>query len=291
MESLEGLGRKVRTAHDLLSVVKTMKSLAAVNIRQYTAAAESMDAYAAVVAQGWNALLWNHPPGRRSEGDDGPACCLVLGSDQGMCGQFNELAAQCALAAMANGENGENGGGTTVYWAIGDRLRAILEESGRVEEHFPVPVSIAAIGELIDQIVSRFADLHAQGRVGRLRVCSNRLGRAGSYAPQSLQILPRSPLTQPQRKWPGRSLPLLGLRAEPLHAHLFHQHLFALIYTALAHSLASENAARLTAMQAAERNISEMEEDLQARFRETRQNAITAELLDIVSGAEALETS
>lgn len=45
---------------------------------------------------------------------------------------------------------------------------------------------------------------------------------------------------------------------------------------------------RLAAMQAAEKNIFEMEETLQGKFRETRQNAITAELLDIVSGFEAL---
>lgn len=286
METLEALGRKVRTAHDLLSVVKTMKSLAAVNIRQYTAAAKAMDAYGAVVASGWQALLWNHhPPTRQPEREDGPACCLILGSDQGMCGQFNELAAQCGLASML-AEPGPDG--ASVYWTAGDRVRAILEEGGPVEEHFPLPSSIPAIGELITRIVSRFAALHAQGRVSRFRVCANRLGRGGSYASQSVQVLPLKHRRSPKREWPGRCLPMLGLGQEQLYEHLFHQHLFASIYTAFAQSLASENAARLAAMQAAEQNIRELEEDLQARFRETRQNAITAELLDIVSGFEAL---
>jgi F-type H+-transporting ATPase subunit gamma len=52
--------------------------------------------------------------------------------------------------------------------------------------------------------------------------------------------------------------------------------------------MASENAARLMAMQAAEKNIVEMLEELKSRFREQRQANITNELLDIVSGFEAL---
>jgi F-type H+-transporting ATPase subunit gamma len=52
--------------------------------------------------------------------------------------------------------------------------------------------------------------------------------------------------------------------------------------------MASENAARLASMQAAEKNILEIGEELQAKYRETRQSTITAELFDIVAGFEAL---
>jgi F-type H+-transporting ATPase subunit gamma len=287
METLEGLGRKVRTAHDLLAVVKTMKSLAAVNIRQYAAAALAMDAYGGVVANGWQALLWNRPLPRQRERGQGAVCCLILGSDQGMCGQFNELVAQTAWTMMASAE-GEGLGGEPIVWTAGERVRAIAEELGKVEAHFPLPLSLAAIGELIMGIVSRFAALHGEGRVGHFWVCANRLGRAGSYAPGVARILPLEHHRPATRQWPGRALPMLGLRAEQLYEHLFRQHLFATLYTAFVQSLASENAARLVAMQAAEQNIRELEEGLQARFRETRQNAITAELLDIVSGFEAL---
>jgi F-type H+-transporting ATPase subunit gamma len=59
-------------------------------------------------------------------------------------------------------------------------------------------------------------------------------------------------------------------------------------YRAFAESLASENASRLAAMQAAERSIDERLEELRGEFRYQRQHAITEELLDIVSGFEAL---
>ena len=81
---------------------------------------------------------------------------------------------------------------------------------------------------------------------------------------------------------------MLGLGREALGIHLLRQYLFIVLYRGFAQSMASENAARLMAMQAAEKNIVEMLDELKARFREQRQGNITNELLDIVSGFEAL---
>jgi F-type H+-transporting ATPase subunit gamma len=69
---------------------------------------------------------------------------------------------------------------------------------------------------------------------------------------------------------------------------LLGQYLFVTLYQALAESLASENAARLAAMQAAENNIEERLKDLRLQYNQLRQSTITEELLDIVAGFEAL---
>ena len=69
---------------------------------------------------------------------------------------------------------------------------------------------------------------------------------------------------------------------------MIRQYLFVSLYRAFAESLASENASRLRAMQAAEENITERLEELNAQFRSERQSAITEELFDIVAGFEAL---
>ncbi len=61
-----------------------------------------------------------------------------------------------------------------------------------------------------------------------------------------------------------------------------------MLYGAIARSMAAENIARLAAMHAAEKNIEDMREELQANFRQTRQNSITEELLDVMAGFEAL---
>jgi F-type H+-transporting ATPase subunit gamma len=78
---------------------------------------------------------------------------------------------------------------------------------------------------------------------------------------------------------------------EPLFSRLIRQYLFISLYRATVESLASENAARLAAMQAAEKNIEERLTVLNAEYRQQRQNLITGELLDIVSGFEALKKS
>jgi F-type H+-transporting ATPase subunit gamma len=73
-----------------------------------------------------------------------------------------------------------------------------------------------------------------------------------------------------------------------LFSQLVQQYLFISLYQAMAASLAAENASRLAATQSAERNIRDRLEDLTSQYRQQRQSAITAELLDVVSGFEAL---
>jgi F-type H+-transporting ATPase subunit gamma len=64
--------------------------------------------------------------------------------------------------------------------------------------------------------------------------------------------------------------------------------LFVSLFTACAESLASENASRIAAMQAAEKNIEQRLDELRGAFNLMRQSAITEELLDVVTGFEAL---
>jgi F-type H+-transporting ATPase subunit gamma len=83
-------------------------------------------------------------------------------------------------------------------------------------------------------------------------------------------------------------LPIHTLQADRLLAGLIRQHLFVSLFRACAESLASEHQMRLRAMQAAESNIQERLEDLVVAFRNQRQDAIDAELLDIGAGFEAV---
>jgi F-type H+-transporting ATPase subunit gamma len=287
MLTLDQLQRRIKTSHDLLSVVKTMKSLAAVNIRQYEAAAAALDEYYGVVEKGWQALFRDFahlPAGRQS----GIAVCLVVGSDQGMCGQFNEAVLEDALQY---GEELQAQGLRLRYWTAGERLRAGLEENHRVEQHFPLPGSLSGISDRMHRIVTVFGEWQRDKLADSLFILYNRLKERGSYQTVRTRLLPLDRQWLAERHstpWPTRCLPMLGLSRDSLFDHLFSQYLFASFYRAFAQSMASENAARLASMQAAEKNILDMEEELGARYRETRQSMITAELLDIVSGFEAV---
>jgi len=287
METLEILSRKIKTSHDLLSVVKTMKSLAAVNIRQYESAAEAMDGYNLVTEKAWQVFFKNRPQLQKKKMAD-RAVFLVIGSDQGMCGQFNENIIQYVLQ-KANAA--EMIGADKIFWSAGERVRAGLEEEVPVQEHYYLPSSPAAISGLMYDIVEKFAMLHETERIETFHLFYNRLEKGGTYSSTMERVLPLAPDYGEEKRnqpWPSRCLPMIGVNHAMFFEQLFTQHIFGAIYKAFSQSLASENAARLASMQAAEKNILEMEETLQGRFRETRQNAITAELLDIISGFEAL---
>jgi F-type H+-transporting ATPase subunit gamma len=75
---------------------------------------------------------------------------------------------------------------------------------------------------------------------------------------------------------------------DALLRRLLRQYLFAMIFRACAESHASEHASRLVAMQSAERNLDIRFDEVTATSRRARQTVITAELLDVVAGFEAI---
>jgi F-type H+-transporting ATPase subunit gamma len=91
-----------------------------------------------------------------------------------------------------------------------------------------------------------------------------------------------------KKKWTSRSIPIFTMDWDDLFSSLIRQYMFFSLYRALIESLASENASRLASMQKAEKNIEERLNELHIQYHSLRQESITMELLDIVTGFEAL---
>ena len=118
----------------------------------------------------------------------------------------------------------------------------------------------------------------------------NRHLSTGQYEPATLRLLPvdfARFASLGREPWESRRLPTFSMDREALLVALLRQYFFVSVFRACAESLASENGARLVAMQSAEKNLDERGGELTAEFRRRRQDAITAELLDVVSGYEA----
>ncbi len=287
MQTLEKLNRKIATARELLSVVQTMKRLAAVNIRQYEHAAAAMDAFRDVVDMGWQVFLREHQT-LAGTGRIRDAICLVVGSDQGMCGPFNEVIGRHALKRVEALE--AEGLAVSLWWA-GEKVHGVLEEAGRKgAEAFRLPGNIPAIHHTVQEIIQRVDVWRHRHGEAFLHICHHVVA-PGAFNPSFYRLLPLDrewAAVYRQQQWPNRCLPMLGASRENMFTGLFHQYLFVSFYRALAQSLAGENAARLSAMQAAEKNIIDMADELQALYREQRQAQITNELIDIISGFEAV---
>lgn len=291
METLESLRRRIRSAQDLQSVVKTMKSLAAVSIRQYERAAQSLEEYNLVVEKGLHIALRSRPEGISiaEESAQERLGAVVFGSDQGMCGQFNERIASFAVAQMDRAQVRQR---KPSILTVGLRVTARLDDLRQpVERTFVVPNSVAGITEQVQEILLHIEAWRAEQQIDRVVLYFNTQTGAAAYEPQITSLLPLDLdwlHTLEETPWPSKVLPTFRMEWDTVFAALIREHFFVSLYRAFAQSLASENAARLAAMQTAERNIEEKLDEFNARYQRQRQNVITNELLDIVAGFEAL---
>ena len=292
MLTIEGLKKKIQGTEDIQSIVKTMKVLAAVNIRQYEKAVESLRNYNRIIEMGLQIALRNRPDvtvGARPAPMD-RLVAIIFGSDQGMCGQLNEQVASYALKIIEDFNiKDEN---LTVL-AVGERVKSLIEESGQtVEASFSVPISVAGITHSVQEILITIEAWNEKMGFGQVFLFYNMQLTGATFRPEMLHLLPmdqESLKNIRQMPWPSKVLPTYTMDWDTLFSALIRQYLFVSLFRSLAESLASENASRLIAMQGAGRNIEERLTELNTLFHQTRQMSITEELLDIVAGFEALK--
>jgi len=292
MQTTESLKRKIRSAQDLQSVVKTMKALAAVSIRQYQRAVESLLDYNKTVEMGLQVALKY----RREAFGVAPLApaqrigAIVFGSDQGLCGPLNEHIATHALEEMsALGVATEN----RFLMTLGLRVNGYLEDAGQtILENLTMPNSVAGITPMVQDLVLVLEEWHFRHQIDHVYIFYNEYISGASYRVHTLHLLPVDEQwlkNLEHRKWPSRVLPTYTMTWGVLFMSLIREYLFVSLYRAFAESLASENASRLASMQNAEKNIEERLQELHGQFHRQRQMTITEELLDIVAGFEAMK--
>ena len=291
MFTLEALQRDINAATDLQSIVRTMKALAAVSIRQYERALESLTEYNRTVEMGLQVVLHNHQTKTtRIQQKQLPwTGAIVFGSDHGLCGRYNESVATFALEKLDKAGHDRH---KRRILAVGARVDASLRERGQgVEETFFVPGSVAGITATVQKMLLQIDNWQGEG-VEQVLLFYNAHQQRTTYSAQLKKLLPLDLYSFNHintKPWSSRSLPIFTMASEKLLSSLIRQHLFIVLYSACAESLACEHASRLISMQVAEKNIKERLESLTATFRQQRQNQITEELLDVVSGFETLE--
>jgi F-type H+-transporting ATPase subunit gamma len=300
-DTTASLRRKINSAGDLRSVVRTMKALAASNIGQYEKSVRALGDYYRSVEMGLSICFRKSAQAAPMTGgsvrtDAGPVGAVVFGSDQGLVGRFNDVVADFALKTLAALP------GKPQVWAVGERVHGRLEDAGlALAGLLAVPNSVKAITPLVGQILLESETRYSQGGISELYLFYNRPTSGAIYEPVQQRLLP---LDESWRRelaeypWPTKRLPeVMGggtdgeteseTQTTTLRA-LIREYLFVSLFRACAESLASENASRLAAMQRADKNINELLENLNGTFHRLRQSGIDEELFDVVSGFEAL---
>jgi len=291
-DTIDSLQRKISSAGDLQSVVRSMKALAASSIGQYEKSVNSLADYYRTVELGLHACLLRRKtaelPAVRSRQKASSCSVIIFGSDQGLVGQFNDVVADYAVKTLTGLP------AKTAVWTVGERVHERLADAGlSLAGIFPVPNSVKSITQLVGQILVQSEKPQSQDSDSQFYLIYNRCTSGAIFETVSQQLLPLdedwlSRLSKIQ--WPTKSLPeVIGESTATLRA-LTSEYLFVSTFRACAESLASENASRLAAMQRADKNIDDLLEDLNRTFHRLRQSSIDEELFDVVSGFEALNS-
>ena len=283
MSSRTQIEKQIETIEGLRDIIGSMRSLAAIYLSRAEERLDGVRAYAETVESAIEDSLFGRVIMLPEDIGRGSAI-LAFFSEQGLCGRFNEVmaeaAAECAATVEAPG-----------VIAVGRRGPALLGRAGlHVIAELPSTTSPDGQDAVIHRIARTVIRTLAGDEYGRLYLLYARYLSPGRIEPQFERILPVDLEKWRDRKDPHRTEPRLGLPRRRLLAELVSEYAFISLFRAMTESLAGENGMRLQSMEAARSNIEDTLEDLQLKIRIQRQNEITEELLDVVSGAEALRT-
>lgn len=292
-DSIASLRHKITSAQDLESVVRSMKTIASSSIGQYEKAVHSLDDYYRNVQLGLSACLSQtaqlEQPAvivNRSQKYAPAIGVIVFGSDQGLVGQFNEVMVEFVVDSLAKLS------GNKMLWTVGERVESrLIETDLNTEASFELPHSINTITGLVGEILIELEAKRDQGLIDQVFLFHHKLEDNSISRLVSQQLLPLDAAWQRELvaiDWPSNNLVEVMPDQDQTRRAFVREYLFVSLFRACAESLASENASRLAAMQRAEKNIDEIQENLNQTFHRLRQSDIDEELSDVLSGFNAL---
>ena len=208
-------------------------------------------------------------------------CCYVLiAGDHGLAGGYNTNLFKCLEAASVNQDFLVLPiGKKAVEYSKRNGFACVTESFGEIAD-----VSVADCFEMANLLCGEFK----KGEFGHIDLCYTKFVSMLSQQPSAIPVLPLKDLTDKQDTKSIRNLILYEPDASEVFDAIVPEYLAGLIYGAVCESVASELAARRTAMEAATNNAEEMIEKLNLHYNRARQASITQEITEIVGGAEGV---
>jgi len=293
MPSLKDLRTRIRSVRSTQKITSAMKMVAASRLRRAQEQAEAARPYAERMERVLASLaarmsgLSGGPKLLAGTGKDQTHLLVVATSDRGLAGGFNAsilrearrqirtlLADGKEVKLLTIGRKGRDGLRRDNARLIHDSLTDIGRRGVAFEEARDIAQRILAMFE-----------------AGEFDSCSIVFNRFHSAMTQIVTVQQLVPFAQPATEEPvdmGGAIYEFEPDEEEILAELLPRNLAVQIYTALLENAASEQGARMTAMDNATRNAGEMIDRLNTVYNRSRQAAITKELIEIISGAEAL---
>jgi F-type H+-transporting ATPase subunit gamma len=281
--SLKHTRKRIASVRSTQQITKAMKMVSAAKLRRAQEAAERARPYATRLSE----LLASVAAGADESahaflqaGADKPAELVLVTSDRGLCGGYNTNLIKAAEAFLRS-EAGRNATIVCCGRRGYDYFRRHYPDR-ITARHINQPFTIDLARQVAGEVARRFQD----GEVGSVYMVSSRFRSAISQSPQLQQLLPLERAEGPAE---GAVDYVYEPEAVELLGTLLARYVVTKIFQAFLEANASEHGARMTAMDSATRNASEMIGRLTLQMNRARQATITTELMEIVGGAEALK--
>jgi F-type H+-transporting ATPase subunit gamma len=289
MPSLKTFRLRIRSVQSTQKITKAMKMVAAAKLRRAQEAAQAgrpyaqaMDRMMASLAAGMQGKA-GAPRLLAGTGSDRVHLLIVATADRGLCGGFNSSIVREARRAI---RTLQTEGKTVKILAVGRKARDQLRR-----DHGALIVdTISDLGKprlgFADarKVADRVLQMFEAGEFDVATIIYNRFRSAISQILTRQQIIPPA---VPEAE-PGASPYEFEPDEETILTELLPRNLAVQIYRALLENAASEQGARMTAMDNATRNAGDMIKRLTLQMNRSRQASITKELIEIISGAEAI---
>ncbi|MGB0681708.1 MAG: F0F1 ATP synthase subunit gamma [Magnetovibrionaceae bacterium] len=300
MPSLKDLKVRINSVKSTRKITSAMKMVAAAKLRRAEESAQAARPYAERMERMLGSLAGSlagsdgAPKMLSGTGKDDVHLLVVMAADRGLCGAFNgSILREARRQAMAAKEAGK----TVKFIAVGKRA---VDGMRRV---FGPDVMIATFTDIgkrgvefheADEIATKITDLFEAGEFDTCTMIFNRFQSAMTQIVTPQKLIPFEPAADAandnddQKDAGPKAIYTFEPDETEILEELLPSNLAIQIFQGLLENSASEFGARMTAMDNATRNAGDMIDRLTITYNRTRQAAITKELIEIISGAEAL---
>ena len=275
--STKAIKLRIKSMESTRQITKAMELVAASKLRSAQARAIASRPYFGALYEAMNEIYNSSPSFASpyiSSPKTGKPLFIVIAGDRGLAGGYNSNVLKMAYAAIEKQD--------AVVLPIGKKALEFIQRRGceiLTEEY-------AEAGEITSEDCALVAETIAKGflsgKFNQISLYYTNFVSMLSQAPAGIDLLP----IQPKADGAQKKNIIYETGSESIFNAIVPNYIGGLLYGALCESLASEQAARRTAMDAASKNADEIIEDLNLRYNRARQGAITQEITEIVAGSD-----
>jgi F-type H+-transporting ATPase subunit gamma len=293
MPNLKDLKTRISSVKSTRKITSAMKMVAASKLRRAQELAESSRVY----AESLSLILSSLSGGSKDNSDlpevlvgrENPKAALLIinSSDRGLCGGFNSSLFRSAVAWI---KDKKSQGIEVKLMPIGKKASAFYKRSElEVLENFEDINTNDRQLEVSENVKNKISELFESQAIDEVSILYNKFVSAIAQEPTFKSLIP---LEQSQSEENSEESTNSSFEFEPdkneLLEYLIPRNFMTQIYGSILESSAAEHAARMTSMDNATRNAGDMIDSLTMTYNRTRQAVITKELIEIISGAEAV---